>query len=313
MKKEILLVSAPMKEEQKEELSALAKEYELVSGKDFNGPVDDVAIMYGWNKEVAEKILDSDQSKLKWVQAESAGVDHIDTDKLKERGILLSNASGVHGNQMSESILGMIFAHTRKIKEAVLNQQTATWDRPTHSTDLNGKNVLIVGTGHIGERLAEILTVFQTNITGVNRSGRQVPHFDKIVKQPNTAEVIGEMDIIISLLPDTKETADFFNADLFEKMKDGVVFINAGRGGSVNTEDLITYCENGKIGFAGLDVFEVEPLPADSPLWKLDNVLITPHSSGVTDAYFDRLYPIFENNLTSFIKTGDLAQNKMSL
>ncbi|MCS6723485.1 NAD(P)-binding domain-containing protein, partial [Proteus mirabilis] len=183
-------------------------------------------------------------------------------------------------------ILGMIFAHTRKIKESILAQEKSEWISPTQMSDLNQKKVMIVGTGHIGERLAEILKVFQTNITGVNRSGREVSHFDQIIKQDDLLNHISEMDIVVSLLPDTSETHYFFDKAVFSQMKKGVLFINAGRGGTVNTEDLITYCENETIGFAGLDVFEVEPLPKTSPLWKLDNVLITPHSSGATDQYY---------------------------
>lgn len=309
--KETLLVTVPIKEEHLKELKEIGHNFEIVELKDWNQAVDDVVIMYGWDKEVGEKILSSQTSHLKWLQAQSAGVDHINQELLKEKNILLSNASGVHGHQMSESILGMIFAHTRGIKEAVLSQEEKKWSTPSHPSDLNGKKVMIVGTGHIGERLAEILQVFQTEVTGVNRKGRQVSHFDRIVKQKEMKTVVGEMDIVISLLPDTEETYHFFDDSLFSEMKDGVMFINAGRGGTVDTESLITHCQNKKIAFAGLDVFEVEPLPSDSPLWSLDNVLITPHSSGATNEYYNRLHPIFVANLTCFLETGTICQNKL--
>lgn len=311
MKKSTLLVTVPIEDSQVKELETIASNFEIVKLDEFKGNIDDIEILYGWNQEMGNKLLASDTSSLKWVQANSAGVDHIDTNKIKEKNILLSNASGVHGNQMSESILGMIFAHTRKIKEAILSQEKSEWISPTQMSDLNQKKVMIVGTGHIGERLAEILKVFQTNITGVNRSGREVPHFDQIIKQDDLLNHISEMDIVVSLLPDTSETHYFFDKSVFSQMKKGVLFINAGRGGTVNTEDLMTYCENETIGFAGLDVFEVEPLPKTSPLWKLDNVLITPHSSGATDQYYNRLYPIFKKNLLHYLETSDICQNKI--
>lgn len=311
MKKSTLLVTVPIEDSQVKELETIASNFEIIKLDEFKGNIDDVEILYGWNQEMGNKLLASDTSSLKWVQANSAGVDHIDTNKIKEKNILLSNASGVHGNQMSESILGMIFAHTRKIKESILAQEKSEWISPTQMSDLNQKKVMIVGTGHIGERLAEILKVFQTNITGVNRSGREVPHFDQIIKQDDLLNHISEMDIVVSLLPDTSETHYFFDKSVFSQMKKGVLFINAGRGGTVNTEDLITYCENETIGFAGLDVFEVEPLPKTSPLWKLDNVLITPHSSGATDQYYNRLYPIFKKNLLHYLETSDISQNKI--
>lgn len=312
MKKSTLLVTVPIEDSQVKELETIASNFEIIKLDEFKGNIDDVEILYGWNQEMGNKLLASDTSSLKWVQANSAGVDHIDTNKIKEKNILLSNASGVHGNQMSESILGMIFAHTRKIKESILAQEKSEWISPTQMSDLNQKKVMIVGTGHIGERLAEILKVFQTNITGVNRSGREVPHFDQIIKQDDLLNHISEMDIVVSLLPDTSETHYFFDKSVFSQMKKGVLFINAGRGGTVNTEDLITYCENETIGFAGLDVFEVEPLPKTSPLWKLDNVLITPHSSGATDQYYNRLYPIFKKNLLHYLGTNDICQNKIN-
>lgn len=311
MKKSTLLVTVPIEDSQVKDLETIASNFEIIKLDEFKGNIDDIEILYGWNQEMGNKLLASDRSSLKWVQANSAGVDHIDTNKIKEKNILLSNASGVHGNQMSESILGMIFAHTRKIKEAILAQEKSEWISPTQMSDLNQKKVMIVGTGHIGERLAEILKVFQTKITGVNRSGREVPHFDQIIKQDDLLNHISEMDIVVSLLPDTSETHYFFDKSVFSRMKKGVLFINAGRGGTVNTEDLITYCENETIGFAGLDVFEEEPLPKTSPLWKLDNVLITPHSSGVTDQYYNRLYPIFKKNLLHYLETSDISQNKI--
>jgi phosphoglycerate dehydrogenase-like enzyme len=311
MKKSTLLVTVPIEDSQVKDLETIASNFEIIKLDEFKGNIDDIEILYGWNQEMGNKLLASDTSSLKWVQANSAGVDHIDTNKIKEKNILLSNASGVHGNQMSESILGMIFAHTRKIKESILAQEKSEWISPTQMSDLNQKKVMIVGTGHIGERLAEILKVFQTNITGVNRSGREVPHFDQIIKQDDLLNHISEMDIVVSLLPDTSETHYFFDKSVFSQMKKGVLFINAGRGGTVNTEDLITYCENETIGFAGLDVFEEEPLPKTSPLWKLDNVLITPHSSGATDQYYNRLYPIFKKNLLHYLETSDISQNKI--
>lgn len=311
MRQGTLLITVPISDKELSEITEIGNEYHVIEQSKFKGNIDDIEIMYGWNEEIGAKILASSTSKLRWIQAHSAGVDHIDSRKLKEKNVLLSNASGVHGHQMSESILGMIFSHTRKIKEAILAQEKKEWTKPSGLTDLNGKRVMIVGTGHIGERLAEILQIFQTQVTGVNRSGRQVPHFDKIIKQEEILTDISDMDIVISLLPDTESTHYFFDKTLFSEMKEGVCFINAGRGGTVNTDDLITFCENNKIGFAGLDVFETEPLPKESPLWQLDNVLITPHSSGATDEYFNRLYPIFKTNLESFVTHKQLIKNKM--
>ncbi|MFY8329938.1 NAD(P)-dependent oxidoreductase [Vagococcus carniphilus] len=313
MQKKKILTLVPMKEDQLALLKEIAPNYDVISKVDVDKKDTTIEIMYGWDEEISPQILSFSQNQIKWVQAQSAGVDHIDMAPFESQSILLSNASGVHGNQMSESILGMIFAYTRGLQTAILNQSEKRWDKPKMQTDLEGKNIMILGTGHIGERLAEILNVFQVHLVGVNRSKKQVPHFDEIIVQDKIEERISDMDIIINLLPDTKETHYFFTKKLFSQMKQGVMFINAGRGGTVKTTDLIEACQTGQIGFAGLDVFEEEPLPKENPLWKLENVLITPHSSGMTDKYFDRLFPIFLDNLKEFIQTERLVKNEVKI
>lgn len=313
MQRKKLLVLVPIIDEDFVLLKELANEYDVIKKADFNGCVEDVEIVYGWDSELNLKLVTSPSNKIKWIQAQSAGIDHIDTTVLKEQGILLSNGSGVHGNQMSESVLGMLFTYTRGIKSAVLNQEKATWAIPDKQTDLVGKKVMILGTGHIGARLAEVLKVFQTYLVGVNRSGKPVANFDKMIQQDQLDTVLSEMDIVINLLPDTTVTHHFFTEELFSVMKKGVIFINVGRGGTVKTDDLVIACQNGTIGFAGLDVFEEEPLPKESPLWQLDNCLITPHSSGMTDKYFERLFPIFKTNLEVFLQTGKISENEITL
>lgn len=312
MEKGVILVSVPVTVEELKNLKLKASKYEITRLEDFKGSIDRVEIMYGWDETIGQKILLSSTSSLKWIQAHSSGVDHLDLETIKKRQIMLTNASGVHINQLSESILGMIFAHTRNLKEAAVNQEKSLWKKPTTGTDLFGKTIMIVGTGHIGERLAEILKVFHTKIIGVNRSGREVAGFDEMLKQEHITQCLKEVDIVIGLLPGTDETHYFFSNKLFEEMKEGVIFINVGRGSTVKTEDLIDHCQNGKIAFAGLDVFEIEPLPENSPLWKLDNVLITPHSSGISDQYYKRLYPIFMENLCSYIEHERVVKNKIN-
>ncbi len=313
LSKKIILSLVPLEENQKLKLEEVATDYEVVEKNPDFVDFESVEIMYGWDEEISEKILTTSSNQLKWIQAQSAGVDHIELDLLKKQKILLSNASGIHGNQMSESILGMIFSHTRGIQTAVLNQKNKLWIKPNEPTDLADKNIMIVGTGHIGIRLAEILRVFGVNLFGVNRTGRKIPGFDEVISQNKVQELLPEMDIVINLLPDNDETHYFFTKKIFHQMKTGVIFINVGRGGTVNTSDLISACQSHQVGFAGLDVFEEEPLPNDSPLWQLENVLITPHSSGMTDKYFKRLFPLFLENLTAFIETQKLMNNEVKL
>lgn len=313
MQKKIVLVLVPISDSDFMLLKEVASGYKVVKKADFNNEFDCVEIMYGWDELLSPQILASLDNHVKWIQVQSAGIDHLPTEELKKQGILLTNGSGVHGHQMSESVLEMLFAYTRGIQSAVINQKNAEWIAPKNQTDLVGKKVMILGTGHIGERLAEVLSVFQTYLVGVNRSGRVVSHFDEMIQQEHLNEVLPEMDIVINLLPDSTETHYFFTEKRFNLMKKGAIFINVGRGGTVKTEDLVKACQNGPIAFAGLDVFEEEPLPKESPLWQLENCLITPHASGKTDRYFDRLLPIFQDNLVTYLQTGKLLKNEIKL
>ena len=313
MAKVILLV-APITRTQREELTQVAPKDDFFTLSEL--PDDrwqDIEVIYGWSQTIDVEKLKKEGQTLRWIQAESAGFNHLPLSFLQENNIMLSNASGVHGNQMSETILGMIFSHTRGLKESIHNQRDKLWETPKGLTDLANKKVMIVGTGAIGQRLAEILTVFNVDVLGVNRRGGQAPFFKTIIQQDKIQQSLGEMDIVVSLLPSTAATKHLFNSELFEQMKEGSLFINAGRGDTVNTPDLITALEQGPLAFAGLDVFEHEPLPTDSPLWEMDNVMITPHTSGVSDQYYERLFPIFKDNLVSFKKDHLLVRNQVSI
>lgn len=313
MKKVILLV-APITCAQQEELTQIAPNHDLFQLSELpDNRWQDIEVIYGWSKKIDVEKLKTESTNLRWIQAESAGFNHLPLPFLQEKNIMLSNASGVHGNQMSETILGMIFSHTRGLKTSINNQRDKVWETPKGLTDLANKKAMIVGTGAIGQRLAEILAVFNVEVIGVNRRGGQAPFFKTVIQQDQMGQHLGEVDIVVSLLPSTLATKHLFNSQLFGQMKKGSLFINAGRGDTVKTSDLITALEQGPLEFAGLDVFEEEPLSVDSPLWEMDNVMITPHTSGVSDQYYERLFPIFKENIVSFQKDDVLVRNQVSI
>ena len=311
MGKKKLLIAVPATQEQKKTIEEVASSYEVVTLESIGENVSDVEIMYGWEQIVGDRILQDKASGLKWLQSESAGIDNLDLALIKEKNIILTNASGIHGHQMSETILGMLFIYTRKLKESIQFQETNTWQVPSGLTDLNGKSVLILGTGQVGTRLAKLLQALELTVYGVNRNGREVDYFDQTYTQNDFEQHLDKMDIVINLLPETPATHHLFDRRLFNKMKDQVMFVNAGRGGAVKTEDLIEACKEGGIAFAGLDVFEEEPLPSTSPLWDVDNIFITPHTSGKSDNYYKRLFPIFMENLESYLTTQEVVINKI--
>ncbi|MER2110875.1 MAG: NAD(P)-dependent oxidoreductase, partial [Desemzia incerta] len=128
-------------------------------------------------------------------------------------------------------------------------------------------------------------------------------------RQPDMIDHLKKADVVVNILPLTSETKAFFDQKMFTEMKEGTLFINVGRGPTVNTKDLIQALDDGKLAFAGLDVFETEPLPEDSPLWDRKDVLVTPHISGNAEHYNTRLFNIFEENIRAFVEGEELPRN----
>lgn len=315
MKEKGIWLLQSMKPEQIEKVKEIAPDYELIEdwGEDFalDYPVEKIAIVYGWHKEKtkAAKLLETENSALKWIQSASAGVDYMDLERLEKRDILLTNASGIHGIPIAETVFGMLLAYGRKIQQAILDQAEHIWRDDQKLMELNEKTIMIVGAGSVGVEIARLAKAFNMKTIGINRSGREVDNMDAVYQQPELAEHVHEADIVVNVLPLTSETENFFNKSIFSQMKDGTLFVNVGRGPSVNTEDLIDALEKGKIAFAGLDVFENEPLEKESPLWDRKDVLITPHNSGTAEHFRKRLFRIFEPNLKAFVEGNELPQN----
>lgn len=315
MKEKGIWLLREMKSEQLEKVKEVAPDYELIEDWNdelaLNYPVDQIEIVYGWDKAKTQKVklLEAENNHLKWIQVASAGVDYLDLEALEKRDILLTNASGIHSVPISESVFGVLLANSRQIKQAVLDQTNHKWNKDQGLSELAEKTILIAGAGHIGKEIGRLAKAFNMKTIGINRSGRDVEHMDKIYKQPELIHHVYEADIVINVLPLTSETEHFFDEKVFSQMKDGTVFVNVGRGPSVNTQDLITALDEGKVSFAGLDVFETEPLEEDSPLWDREDVLITPHISGNAEHYNTRLFQIFEPNLKAYIEGKELPKN----
>ena len=298
--------------EQLQTLKELAPDYKLIKGWEMDEkeiPLKSVEIIYGWTGQRSEELLTDDKHTLKWVQGKAAGVDFLDLEKLERNKILLTNGSGIHSIPIAESVFGMLLAHARGIQQAVKNQQTKTWDQVNKLMELHGKTIMIVGTGKIGVEIGRLAKAFNMKTIGVNRSGRDVDYMDQLIKQPELKEQVKQADIVVNILPHTDQTHYFFNEDIFSQMKEGTLFINVGRGPTVKTDDLIKALDNGKLAFAGLDVFETEPLPENSELWGREDVLITPHITGIAEHFKKRLFAIFEENLKAYLAGEDLPRN----
>ncbi|MEI5993379.1 phosphoglycerate dehydrogenase [Candidatus Enterococcus mansonii] len=316
MNKPIIYLQEHMKKEQIEIIKQTASGYTVFDSTRDHSPIekDAIEIMLGWDSTLGQQLLSSNTSRLKWVQSISAGVDTFDLKGFAEKKILLSNASGIHSISISEHVLGVLFAEFRGIRTSITNQTNKHWTRENISyQQLATKKMLIVGTGQIGQQLASFAHGLGIQAYGVNTSGHVTNGFIECYSQQNMSRIVKEMDIVVNILPLTDKTYHLYNTQMFLSMKPGTVFINVGRGSSVNTEDLIGALSNGQISFAALDVFEEEPLPDNSPLWTMDNVLITPHISGLTSDFKTKLLTIFLQNLQQFIKDSTLIKNEITL
>lgn len=310
-KKSILLIQETTTE-QLQALKELAPEYELIKGWETDWEdisLESIEIIYGWTGQYSKELVENEKSHLKWAQGKAAGVDFLDLEKLKQKNILLTNGSGIHSVPIAESVFGILLAYARGIQKAVKDQQTKTWDQVDELMELHGKTIMIVGTGKIGVEVGRLAKAFNMKTIGVNRSGRDVEYMDQLIKQPELVDQVKQADIVINILPHTDQTHYFFNQGIFSQMKEGTLFVNVGRGPTVKTDDLIAALDNGQLAFAGLDVFETEPLPEESALWNREDVLITPHITGIAEQFKKRLFAIFEENLKAYLAEEKLPVN----
>lgn len=173
--------------------------------------------------------------------------------------------------------------------------------------------MLIIGTGNVGQQVAKVAQAFGMHTLGINRSGHEVRYFEKTFAMDDLKHALSLAEVIVNLLPLTPATKHLFDAEVFDLMQSGVIFINMGRGQSVVTADLVTVLKSGQVAFAGLDVFEEEPLSTDHELWSLDNVSITPHVGGNVENYPRYLFPIFIENLKAYQQNKKLPRNLVDL
>ncbi|UQS84525.1 hydroxyacid dehydrogenase [Apilactobacillus apisilvae] len=272
-----------------------------------------IDIFVGYNKQLLDEILSSDQSQLKWIQALSAGVDYYPLDQLKDKKIALTTVSGIHAEPIAESVIGMILGSYRAINESARKRN---WYKPTSMLKMiNGKHAVVFGTGHIGGRIAELLDAFGAKTVGVNHSGHPAKNFAETVSMDNVTNEtkVLDADIIINALPLSDSTYHYYNDKFFNLLNKQPMFISIGRGPSTVTQDLIDALNNHQLGSAALDVTDPEPLPEDSPLWKMDNVLITPHISGIHAEYMDESLAILDENMQSFNNDGKPSKNLVNL
>jgi len=258
--------------------------------------VEDCNIILGEPARVAP-VLEA-AKKVQWIQSTWAGTDAL-VSSSQPTDCVLTGVKGVFGSQISEYVFAYILALERNIFEVYGNQKDRVWKRMPYE-GLDERLIGICGLGSIGRHIAKIAGNFGMKVWGYKRTYEEVNEVDRVFTDADFQEFLAKPDYIVITLPGTSKTFHLFDDDVFRTMKNSAVLINVGRGSVVDEKSLVRALEEKLIGGAILDVFEKEPLPQESPLWSLPNVIITPHNSATS--FPKDIIKIFTENYRRFVE-----------
>ncbi|MFO7152586.1 MAG: D-2-hydroxyacid dehydrogenase [Bacillota bacterium] len=267
--------------------------------------VQDAEIYVDWAMNIERRFIEAAE-KLKWIQALSAGVDGLAFDLVRQKGITVTNTSGIHKVPIAEMVFGYMLMFARGLNRFFGQQKNKVWDKSIRTAELFEKTLGVVGTGNIGNEIARLGKAFGMKVLGLNSSGR-IPAdcpglYDEIYGINSLFELLSNSDFVVCALPLTPETHHLFKEEQFKAMKPSAYFINIARGAVVDERALERALAEGWIAGAALDVFEREPLPSESPLWEMPNVIVTPHVAGSSNRYMERAMKVVNENLQRYLK-----------
>lgn len=239
---------------------------------------------------------------LRFVQLTSAGLDRVPLDYIQKKGIKLCNARGVYSVPMAEWALCGVLSLYKHLNAFSEKQKNHLWEKDREVRELQGDTVLIVGCGSVGTECAERFKAFGMRVMAADIVNPQSDVYDEYFPMQEIDKALETADVIVLTLPLTEDTRGFFRAERFFHCKNGAILVNIARGAVVKEKDLTDALISGNLGGAVLDVFEDEPLPKDSPLWELKNVIITPHNSFVSPKNNERLFSVMLQNIETFLK-----------
>jgi phosphoglycerate dehydrogenase-like enzyme len=242
-------------------------------------------------------------TQLRFIQSIGAGTDQFSREALTRHGVRLASARGVNARAVSEHVMALILALSRRLPEARDNQTRRVWrgmigDLTRREDELAGKTLIIVGLGQIGGRLAQLAKAFDMRVIGIRRDPRVgAGHADAVHGMAELEALLPQADVVALTCPLTAETEKLIDADALSRMKPSAYLVNAARGRVVDEAALVHALERRQIKGAAIDVTVEEPLSADSALWAMDHVLITPHTAGETCRYEENVLAIMRENL----------------
>jgi phosphoglycerate dehydrogenase-like enzyme len=237
--------------------------------------------------------------ELRWFHVFAVGLDHPVFTDLVKRGVTVTNTSGFNSKPIAQYVLAMMLHHAKRIGDFEAQQRARIWKRVS-SDELTGKTLALIGLGGIGSEVARLVAPFEMRVIGVRRSSTPVANVDEVLPPSRLHDVLHQADYVVVACPLTAQTRGMIDEAAFAAMKPEAHFINVGRGPIVVEDALIAALRESRIAGAALDVFEHEPLSAESPLWEMPNVIITPHNSGASPLSLGRGATIFLDNLRRY-------------
>lgn len=260
-------------------------------------------ILLGWPPEEGASQI----SNLRWIQLPSAGANRY-VGRIPKT-ILLTTASGVYGVPVSEHVFALMLGVARTVPKYVRDQTERRWEPSPTSLELFGSTCGVLGLGDIGLAVAARAKVFGMRVLAARRTPEGLPQgVDQIFGPDELEGLLFQCDFVVNTLPETSSTRALLDRKMLRAIKRGGVLVNVGRGSTIEEPALVEALRDGHLAGAGLDVFEEEPLPKDSPLWAMPNVIITPHVGGTSPRGDERVAELFLDNLRRFVE-GTTLQN----
>lgn len=264
--------------------------------------IADADAIFGWPSST---VLSAGH-RLRWIQHPGTGIDRImSSPDMVNSDVVLTNARGPHANPMADHVMGMIISFAHNMRELAEDQKAHRWDLPKYDlrmTELGGSTMGILALGDIGMAVARRAHAFGIKVYAVDKNPKPpTPEVIEVWGTERLDELMAMSDWFVIAAPLTNETKGFIDRRKIELLKPGAHMIVISRGGIVDEDALINGLRSGRIAGAGLDVTSVEPLPPDSPLWDMDNVIISPHVSALTEEMWEGRRQIFKENLRRFI------------
>lgn len=238
---------------------------------------------------------------LKFIQLTSAGLDRVPLDTIKERGLRLYNARGVYCIPMAEWAVMQVLNFYKATDFFQKKQTLSKWEKNRSLREINGITVGIVGAGSVGCEVAKRFEAFGAHCVGYDVFVGERPCFEKVEQINCLSEQVGTLDVLVLTAPHTPETHHMIDRELILAMKKDSVLVNIARGGLINETEMIDALKERKDIHASLDVFEVEPIVSECPLWSMENVTVTPHNSFVSNKNNERLFNLILSNIKDYI------------